>query len=145
MHTTCPPMTSETIRAVAQHAMCSRCDKGFATQEDYRDVWFHLEGLFGRDALRAAGVGPDELCRLEEDHINGVRANLEMALGRITVNKDVMNGVPCIRGLRIPVATIVGMRVDGGMLDAEILAAYPDLLQEDIDAALLWATAEKGA
>ena len=37
-----------------------------------------------------------------------------------------MGGVPCIRGLRIPVATVVGMIADG-MTDAEILAAYPDL------------------
>lgn len=54
---------------------------------------------------------------------------------RITVNKDVMGGVPCIRGLRIPVATIVGMRADG-MTDRAILEAYPDLQQEDIEAAI---------
>ncbi len=28
---------------------------------------------------------------------------------RITVDADQMGGVPCIRGLRIPVATVVGM------------------------------------
>jgi uncharacterized protein (DUF433 family) len=33
-----------------------------------------------------------------------------------------MGGVPCIRGLRIPVATVVGMLADG-MNDPEILAA----------------------
>ncbi|RMH87388.1 MAG: DUF433 domain-containing protein, partial [Calditrichaeota bacterium] len=32
-----------------------------------------------------------------------------MKFTRITVNPDQMGGVPCIRGLRIPVATIVGM------------------------------------
>ncbi len=37
-----------------------------------------------------------------------------------------MGGVPCIRGLRIPVATVVGI-VAEGMSDSEILAAYPDL------------------
>jgi len=42
-----------------------------------------------------------------------------------------MGGVPCIRGLRIPVATIVGMFADG-MAEAEILRAYPDLETEDI-------------
>jgi len=43
-----------------------------------------------------------------------------------------MNGMPCIRGLRIPAATIVAM-VAEGMNDAEILAAYPDLEKGDID------------
>ena len=41
-----------------------------------------------------------------------------------------MGGIPCIRGLRIPVAT-VGMIVDG-TAEAEILTAYPYLQREDI-------------
>ena len=41
-----------------------------------------------------------------------------------------MGGVPCLRGLRIPVATVVAMAADG-MSEAEILAAYPDLQRED--------------
>jgi len=46
-------------------------------------------------------------------------------------NPEVTNSaVPCIRGLRIPVATVVGM-VAEGMSDPEILAAYPDLEVED--------------
>ncbi len=49
-----------------------------------------------------------------------------------------MGGVPCIRGLRIPVATVVGMVADG-MTEAEILAAYPDLEQGDIQEALRFA------
>lgn len=46
-----------------------------------------------------------------------------------------MGGVPCIRGLRIPVATVVGM-VAEGMTHDEILRAYPDLEREDIHEAL---------
>jgi len=46
--------------------------------------------------------------------------------------------MPCIRGLRIPVATIVGMVADG-MAETEILAAYPDLQREDIPEALRYA------
>jgi uncharacterized protein (DUF433 family) len=46
-----------------------------------------------------------------------------------------MGGVPCIRGLRIPVATVVGMVADG-MGDREILDAYPDLEGDDIRGAL---------
>ena len=47
-----------------------------------------------------------------------------------------MNGMPCIRGLRITVATIVSM-VAEGMNDTEILAAYPDLEKGDIVESLL--------
>jgi uncharacterized protein (DUF433 family) len=49
-----------------------------------------------------------------------------------------MDGVPCVRGLRIPVATIVGM-VAEGMSNDEILASYPDLELEDIREALHYA------
>jgi len=49
-----------------------------------------------------------------------------------------MGGVPCIRGLRIPVATVVGM-VAEGMSEAEMLAAYPDLQHDDIADALRYA------
>ena len=45
---------------------------------------------------------------------------------------------PCIRGLRIPVATIVGMAADG-MMTTDILAAYPDLERDDIQEALHYA------
>ena len=61
-----------------------------------------------------------------------------MKFTRITVNPRQMGGVPCIRGLRIPVATIVGM-VAEGMTDQEILNAYPDLEAEDIREALRYA------
>jgi uncharacterized protein (DUF433 family) len=61
-----------------------------------------------------------------------------MAFTRITVNPKQMNGVPCIRGLRIPVATVVGMVADR-MSEAEILRAFPDLEREDIQEALHYA------
>ncbi len=61
-----------------------------------------------------------------------------MAFDRITVRAEQMGGVPCIRGLRIPVATIVAMVADG-MSREEILAAYPDLEAEDIEQALRYA------
>jgi uncharacterized protein (DUF433 family) len=54
---------------------------------------------------------------------------------RITVNPRQMGGEPCIRGLRIPVATVVAMVADG-MSEDEILAAYPDLERKDIAEAL---------
>jgi uncharacterized protein (DUF433 family) len=61
-----------------------------------------------------------------------------MSFKRITISEDQMGGVPCIRGLRIPVATIVGMIAER-MADSEILAAYPDLEAEDIHEALAFA------
>jgi uncharacterized protein (DUF433 family) len=61
-----------------------------------------------------------------------------MSFTRITVRTDQMGGVPCVRGLRIPVATVVGM-VAEGMSDPEILAAYPDLEVEDIRDAVRYA------
>ena len=61
-----------------------------------------------------------------------------MRFTRITIDPDKMGGVPCIRGLRIPVATIVGM-VANGMTEKEILDAYPDIEPEDIKEALLYA------
>ena len=61
-----------------------------------------------------------------------------MKFERITVNPAQMGGVPCIRGLRIPVATVVGMLADG-MSTAEILDAYPDLQPDDVQEALIFA------
>ena len=58
-----------------------------------------------------------------------------MRFNRITVNPEQMGGMPCIRGLRIPVAAVVGM-VAERMSEAEILQAYPDLEAEDIHEAL---------
>lgn len=62
-----------------------------------------------------------------------------MKFTRITVDPNQMGGVPCIRGLRIPVATVVG-RVADGMSDDEILKAFPDLECEDIQEALRYAS-----
>jgi len=61
-----------------------------------------------------------------------------MKFQRITVDAKQMNGVPCIRGLRIPVATVVGMLADR-MTEDDILKAYPDLDREDIHEALQFA------
>jgi len=61
-----------------------------------------------------------------------------MDFERITINPDQMGGVPCIRALRIPVATVVGMVADG-MTNQEILDAYPDLEPDDIREALCFA------
>ncbi len=61
-----------------------------------------------------------------------------MTFDRITVSPDQMGGVPCVRGLRIPVSTVVGM-VAEAMSESEILQSYPDLEAEDIRQALRYA------
>jgi uncharacterized protein (DUF433 family) len=59
-------------------------------------------------------------------------------LARITVDSRVMSGHPCIRGMRVTVANI--LRLLAAHHDAgRILAAYPYLEPEDIDACLEYA------
>jgi len=61
-----------------------------------------------------------------------------MQFTRITIDPQRMGGVPCVRNLRIPVATVVDM-VAEGMQVAEILKAYPDLEGDDIRESLRFA------
>ncbi|QDO88461.1 DUF433 domain-containing protein [Ornithinimicrobium ciconiae] len=61
-----------------------------------------------------------------------------MTFTRITVDPAVMAGMPTLRGLRIPVATVVAMVADG-MTTEEVLADLPDLEVEDIQEALRYA------
>lgn len=63
-----------------------------------------------------------------------------MTFQRISVDPAQMGGVPCIRSLRIPVATVVDM-VAEGMTTPQILEAYPDLVEADVQEAL-WFAAE---
>jgi uncharacterized protein (DUF433 family) len=57
---------------------------------------------------------------------------------RITTNPGQMGGVPCLRGLRIPVATIVALIAEG-QTTQDILVLYPDLDADDVREALLFA------
>ena len=61
-----------------------------------------------------------------------------MAFSRITVNPDQLDGLPCIRGLRIPVTTVVDM-VAAGLSVEDILRDFPDLEEADIWEALRYA------
>ena len=63
-----------------------------------------------------------------------------MAFERITVDPAKMRGVPCIRGLRIPVATLLG-QLAAQRTAEQILADFPDLERDDIPAALEYAAA----
>lgn len=61
-----------------------------------------------------------------------------MEFTRITVDPAVMDGVPTVRGLRIPVATVVAMVADG-MSSQEIIADLPDLEAADVAESLRYA------
>ena len=63
---------------------------------------------------------------------------MEHLLARISTDPAVMGGRPCIRGLRVTVATLLGLLAAGRSED-EILAAYPYLEREDLRAALAFA------
>jgi len=86
------------------------------------------------------GLGAHVIVEGESPSLAGiVEREVQVAVfKRITVRPEQMGGIPCIRGLRIPVATVVGM-VSEGMAEAEILKAYPDLELEDIREALRYA------
>lgn len=61
-----------------------------------------------------------------------------MRFERIIIDPAQMGGVPCIRGLRVPVATVLAMLADG-MSGGEILPFYPYLEAEDIRDSLRFA------
>ena len=66
-------------------------------------------------------------------------------LDRITIDPEVFQGEPCIRGMRIPVSLIVKL-VSGGKTPQDILRDYPELEEEDIRQALefaAWVVSEK--
>jgi len=57
---------------------------------------------------------------------------------RITIDRQQMNGEPCVRGLRIPVATILTLIAEGNTHE-QVLQFYPDLVIEDIHECLAFA------
>jgi uncharacterized protein (DUF433 family) len=61
-----------------------------------------------------------------------------MVFDRITIDPAVCTGKPCIRGLRFPVARLLGLLAAGETPDA-ILEAYPYLERGDIAQALKYA------
>lgn len=67
-----------------------------------------------------------------------------MAKGtRITVDPRVMGGKPCIRGMRVTMATIAGLLASGHS-EAEVLELYPYLDAEDVRAVERWAAGQRG-
>ena len=63
-----------------------------------------------------------------------------MQFERISVDHTIMGGVPCVRGTRIPVTTVVGMVAESMTFD-EIVADFPQLTPADIQDSLRYAAA----
>jgi len=61
-------------------------------------------------------------------------------MDRIELNPRVCNGKPVIKGTRIPVSVILEQIAEGVSWNV-LLAGYPELKKEDIQAALLYARA----
>lgn len=61
-----------------------------------------------------------------------------MSEPRVVADHRIMGGVPCVRGTRIPVATIVGLLAQGQSVE-QILADYPQLVADDVQASLEFA------
>lgn len=92
-------------------------------------LWFQGGNLFARFVN-----GRDNENECEKN--GGAIPNFE----RVTMNPNQMGGVPCVRGMRIPVATVLRM-LAAGMSHPEILEAYPDLEENDIRDCLRFAAA----
>ncbi|GJL64939.1 MAG: hypothetical protein NPIRA04_35930 [Nitrospirales bacterium] len=63
----------------------------------------------------------------------------QQLLERLTMNPKVMVGKPTIKGTRLTVEYILNLLAHGASV-TEVLEEYPDLMQEDIQACLLFAT-----
>jgi len=59
-------------------------------------------------------------------------------MNRIAIDHRIMGGVPCVRGIRVPVATVLGLLAEG-LSPSEVLAHYPQLAVDDVLACLRYA------
>jgi uncharacterized protein (DUF433 family) len=93
----------------------------------------------GRIARRA--LGDERLARNRKTRCARGSYRWDVAFDRITTDQAVMAGASCIRGMRVPVATVVAM-IEDGMTPDEILDDLPYLEREDIGAALRFTRAD---
>jgi uncharacterized protein (DUF433 family) len=75
-----------------------------------------------------------------EDAMAFPKRTLNYIPAEITSNPDIMGGMPCVSGTRVPAMTIVA-ELRGGMSDFEIFDGYPSLPFDGIDAVREWAKA----
>jgi uncharacterized protein (DUF433 family) len=83
--------------------------------------------------MPGSGRLQDALARLVAASYSAV-----MVFTRITIDPAICTGKPCIRGLRFPVARLLGLMAAGETRDT-ILKTYPYLESDDIDEALRYA------
>jgi uncharacterized protein (DUF433 family) len=81
---------------------------------------------------------PSTIVELSMPNNHVLRQNLKMTFSRITFDPAGCTGKPCIRGLRFPVARLLGLLASGESRE-QILSAYPYLESDDIDEALRYA------
>jgi uncharacterized protein (DUF433 family) len=62
-------------------------------------------------------------------------------LNRIIIDPEICGGKPCVKGTRIWVSLILDLLADG-MTEAELLAEYPQLVHEDVLAAIAYGAAK---
>ena len=63
---------------------------------------------------------------------------MDMKLERITADPGLMQGKPCVRGMRITVSLVVNL-VANGLTAEQIIREYPDLEPEDVRQCLQYA------
>jgi uncharacterized protein (DUF433 family) len=64
-------------------------------------------------------------------------SSVDRLLDRISIDPAVCGGKPCIKGTRIWVSLLLDM-LAGGMTEAQLLAEYPQLVREDVLAAIAY-------
>lgn len=80
-----------------------------------------------------------------ESTLRRTRMTTDPLFNRITFDPNMMGGMACIRGIRIPVSVIVG-QIAAGLSPQEVLKEYDFLEPEDIEQALqyaAWLTRER--
>lgn len=81
------------------------------------------------------GISLEQIINETKADIIAFRSCPEGAIGRISRNRSVMRNAKVVSGTRIPVKAIIRLNEDGYTTD-QIIAEYPDLRSEDIEAAL---------
>ena len=59
-------------------------------------------------------------------------------MNRIAIDHRIMGGVPCVRGTRVPVATVLGL-LDEGLAPSQVITHYPQLAVDDVLGCLRYA------
>jgi uncharacterized protein (DUF433 family) len=75
-----------------------------------------------------------------EDAMAFPKRTLNYIPAEVTSNPDIVGGMPCVSGTRVPAMTIVA-ELRGGMSDSDIFDGYPSLPFDGIDAVREWAEA----